>query len=209
MPPVGGPMRKVLESKMALYCVRRGRRFGRCRNMVFALGLVAGLVPSGVGAADIEVTIDEAKLIKLPERVATLVIGNPLIADASVQNGGLVVLTGKSFGATNFIALDRSGAVLMERVVEVRGRDDVVVVYKGVNQETYSCAPSCQHRIMPGDVKDYFENTLVQTLTRSTAAQTGGLPQSNNQGGQYGPGGQGGLGSQGGQGAAPQSSGSR
>src|SRR4030081_26544 len=120
MPPVGGPMRKVRESKMA-YCVRRGRRSGHCRNMVFVLGLVAGLVPSGAGAADIDIIIDEAKLIKLPDRVATLVIGNPLIADASVQSGGLVVLTGKSFGATNFIALDRSGAVLMEIVVEVRG----------------------------------------------------------------------------------------
>src|SRR6266700_3819459 len=113
MSPVGGPMRKGRGRKMALYCVRRGRRFGRCRNMVFALGLVAGLVPAGAGAADIDVTIDEAKLVKLPERVATLIIGNPLIADASVQSGGLVVITGKSFGATNFIALDSSGVVLM------------------------------------------------------------------------------------------------
>jgi hypothetical protein len=177
-------MRKVRGSKMALYGVRWGRRLGRGRNMVFALGLIAGLVPSGAGAADIDVTIDEAKLIKLPERVATLVIGNPLIADASVQSGGLVVLTGKSFGATNFIALDRSGAVLMEIVVEVRGRSDVVTVYKGAARETWSCAPTCQRRIMPGDFKDYFENTLEQTMTRSAAAQTGGLPQWNNQGGQ-------------------------
>jgi hypothetical protein len=63
---------------MALYSVRWGRRFGRGRNIVFALGLIAGLAPSGAGAAGIEVTIDEAKLVKLPERVATLVIGNPL-----------------------------------------------------------------------------------------------------------------------------------
>ena len=195
-------MRKVRGSKMALYSVRWGRRSGSGRNMVFALGMIAGLVPSGAGAADIDVTIDEAKLVKLPERVATLIIGNPLIADASVQSGGLVVITGKSFGATNFIALDRSGAVLMERVVEVRGRNDVVVVYKGVDRETYSCAPSCQRRIMPGDVKEYFENTLVQTVTRSAAAQTGGLPQWNNQN-------QGGQGPQGGQGSAPQSSGNR
>ena len=193
---------------MALYCVRGGRLIGRGRNMVFALGLIAGLAPSGAGAAGIQVIIDEAKLVKLPERVATLVIGNPLIADASVQSGGLVVLTGKSFGATNFIALDRSGAVLMEIVIEVRGRSDVVVMYKGVDRETYSCTPICQRRIMPGDTKEYFDLTLVQTLTRSTAAQTGGLPQSNYQGGQS-FGSQGGQGPQGGQGTAPQGSGSR
>src|SRR5260221_717906 len=170
-------MRKVRGSKMALYSVRWGLRSGRGRNMVFVLGLIAGLVPSGAGAADIDVTIDEAKLIKLPERVATLVIGNPLIADASVQSGGLVVLTGKSFGATNFIALDRSGAVLMESVVEVRGRNDVVVVYKGVDRETYSCAPSCQRRIMPGDAGPFFDITLNQTLKRNDAAQAGGSAQ--------------------------------
>ena len=203
-------MRKVRGSKMALYSVRGGRLIGRGRNMVFALGLIVGLAPSGAGAAGIEVIMDEAKLIKLPERVATLVIGNPLVADASVQSGGLVVLTGKSYGATNLIALDRSGAVLMEIVVDVRGRSDVVVMYKGgVERETYSCTPICQRRIMPGDTKEYFDLTLVQTLTRSTAAQTGGLPQTNYQGGQGGFGSQGGQGPQGGQGAAPQSSGSR
>ena len=31
----------------------------------------------------ITVNLDQAKLVKLPERTATLVIGNPLIADAA------------------------------------------------------------------------------------------------------------------------------
>ena len=30
-------------------------------------------------------------------------IGNPLIADLSIQPGGLAVITGKGYGATNFI----------------------------------------------------------------------------------------------------------
>src|SRR5262245_18760605 len=102
--------RCVRESKMALFFERQGRAVGQCWGMIAALGLIAALGPSRAAAADIEVIIDQAKLIKLPERVATLVIGNPLIADASVQSGGLVVITGKSYGATNFIALDRFGA---------------------------------------------------------------------------------------------------
>ena len=160
---------------------RRGRLCGRGQNLVVALGLTLGflavVVPSGVVAADIEVTVDEAKLIKLPERVATLVIGNPLIADATVQNGGVVVITGKGYGATNFIALDRTGAVLMERHIEVIGRADVVVVYKGVERETYSCAPVCQRRNTLGDTQGFFDNTLSQTIVRNGAAQTGSLAQ--------------------------------
>jgi Flp pilus assembly secretin CpaC len=114
--------------------------------------------------------MDEAKLIKLPERVATIVIGNPLIADASLQPGGLAVLTGKGYGATNFIALDRKGNALLEKIIEVRGAIDSVVVYKGINRETYSCAPDCQPVIAPGDTEQFFNRALVQTTTRSTQA---------------------------------------
>ena len=63
--------------------------------------------------------------MKLPEKVATIVVGNPLIADVSVQSGGLVVVTGKGYGTTNLIALDRAGAVLMERSIVVRGANAV------------------------------------------------------------------------------------
>lgn len=118
----------------------------------------------------LHVNMDEAKLIKLPERVATIVVGNPLIADASLQAGGLAVLTGKGYGATNFIALDRKGNALLEKTIQVHGARNTVVVYKGVNRETYSCAPTCQPVIAPGDFQQFFNQNLVQTTTRSTQA---------------------------------------
>jgi hypothetical protein len=131
------------------------------------------MTPSSVPAADIDIILDQAKLVKLPERVATIVIGNPLIADASVQSGGLMVITGKGFGTTNLIALDRSGAVLMERFIEVRGQqtDETVVVYKGIERETYSCSPLCERRITLGDGNIFFNSTLSQTVTRNSQAQ--------------------------------------
>ncbi|HWV52148.1 pilus assembly protein N-terminal domain-containing protein [Pseudorhodoplanes sp.] len=124
----------------------------------------------------LNVSMDEAKLIRLPDRVATIVVGNPLIADASLQPGGLVVLTGKGYGATNFIALDRQGNALLEKIIEVRGAIDTVVVYKGVNRETYSCAPNCQPVIAPGDTQQFFNQALVQTTARSTQASAMSAP---------------------------------
>jgi Flp pilus assembly secretin CpaC len=56
------------------------------------------------------VHLDQAKVLKLPEKTATLVVGNPLIADVAVQPGGIMVVTGKSYGVTNLVALDRGGA---------------------------------------------------------------------------------------------------
>src|ERR1700742_1646650 len=69
----------------------------------------------------IAVSVDQAKLVKLPTGIATIVVGNPLIADVTLQTGGVVVVTGKGYGATNFIALDRAGQVLVDRQIQVEG----------------------------------------------------------------------------------------
>ena len=106
----------------------------RYRRQAIAIGLlVAALVwADRAGAADaIEVFIDQAKVVKLPDRVGTIVVGNPLIADVSVQSGGMLVVTGKGYGRTNIIVLDRAGNVLIEQAVQVQGPGGVVVVFRG------------------------------------------------------------------------------
>ena len=51
----------------------------------------------------------------------------------------------------------------MEKSVEVKGpRDPIVVVYRGVSRNTYSCTPECAPRITLGDDSDYFNKTLVR-----------------------------------------------
>ena len=103
--------------------------------------------------------------------VATIVIGNPLIADAALQPGGILVVTGKGYGVTNVIALDRTGAVLMEKSVEVTGPGaGAVVVYRGIDRETYSCSPICERRITLGDTPAYFDAVLNQTGNRNGQA---------------------------------------
>jgi len=170
-------MRKARESSMALSFERGERTFGLVRSLTFALCLVAIGAPQPTSAADITVILDQAKLVKLPERVATIVIGNPLIADASVQAGGLMVITAKGYGMTNLIALDRTGSVLMEKSVEVQGpRTNVVVVYRGVERESYSCTPKCERRITLGDGAAYFDAVIGQIGTRSGQAQGGAQP---------------------------------
>ena len=114
----------------------------------------------------ISVNVDQAKLFKLPNRVATIVVGNPLIADVTLQNGGIIVVTGKGYGATNFIAMDKSGEVLVDRTIQVEGPSDrLVTVYRGVERETYSCMPVCQRRVTLGDDDKYFQSALGQSGT--------------------------------------------
>lgn len=172
---------------MSGVCVRGS--IGLRPGVWFAAGfLLAAAAAPAFAAETIPVQVDRARLIQLPQRAATVVIGNPLIADLSIQPDGLAVITGKSYGATNVIILDKQGAVLNEQTVEVKGPiDPTVVVYRGVDRETYSCTPDCSRRITLGDDPDYFGKTLEQSTTRSTQAMAAGEKSSSNVPGGYTP----------------------
>ena len=125
-------------------------------------------VASPVAAqSNLSVVVDQAQVMKLPEGAATLVVGNPLIADISIQAGGMAVLTGKGHGVTNLLMLDRSGGMLQQQTIEVRGPRDTVVVYRGVDRESYSCMPKCERRITLGDSNEFFASALGQTGART------------------------------------------
>jgi Flp pilus assembly secretin CpaC len=137
--------------------------------------VLAAAAPRAMADETIVVRLDNARVIKLPDRAATVVIGNPLIADLSVQPGGLAVITGKSFGATNFLVMDKAGAVLTEHKVEVQGpSDQVVFMFRGSERETYSCTPECSPRITLGDNTDFFNAAMTETTARNTQSLAAG-----------------------------------
>ena len=171
---------------MTAFCLR-ARSAQTALAWLLAVAVFA-LVASGAAAEQpISVHLDQAKILKLPDRAATIVIGNPMIADLSLQPGGLAVITGKAYGATNVVVLDKSSAVLMEKTIEVKGPDEpIVVVYRGQTRQTYSCTPNCSSRVTLGDTSgddfdkgtglptDYFGKALSQSVTRSTQAIAAG-----------------------------------
>jgi hypothetical protein len=155
--------------------LRSLRTFVRARFAFRSLAAGMLLWPLAVlaepSADSIAVNVDQARLVKLPARVATIVVGNPLIADVALQAGGVIVVTGKGYGATNFIAMDRSGEVLVDRVIQVEGpTDQLITVYRGVDRESYSCRPICQRRITLGDGDNYFKAAMDQAGTLSSSA---------------------------------------
>lgn len=151
-----------------------GRRKRRLRLLSATLLAAVVLGAAAAQADTVTVSIDDARVMRLPERVATVVIGNPLIADASLQRGGVLVVTGKGYGATNLLALDRDGRVVLNKTVRVQGpsQRDLVTVYRGVDRQSYSCAPECEPRVTLGDGSKYFAATLGQTTARNGSAQS-------------------------------------
>lgn len=130
--------------------------------------------PAAPSQEMLTVLLDHAKVIRLPERTQTVIVGNPFIADVTVQRNGIVVITGKSYGATNLIALDGQGLLLAESMVSVQApTDSVVVVQRGLARETYSCTPNCQPALRLGDSEQFFGAVGNQATNRNNLATQG------------------------------------
>ncbi|MFE1600937.1 pilus assembly protein N-terminal domain-containing protein [Methylobacterium sp. ID0610] len=149
----------------------------RAPSSAAALLLAALACAPGAGRAAetdssvVVVSVDNAKIIRLPDRTATVVVGNPIIADVSLQRNGIVVLTGKSFGSTNLIALDAAGTMLAESFISVQAANSsVVTVQRGLERESYSCTPACQPSVQLGDAQRYFSEVSTQAGQRNSLA---------------------------------------
>lgn len=121
---------------------------GKIRTMVLA-GLAAacwGAVSPAAHADDgIRVEMNQAKIVKLARPADTIVIGNPMIADAAVQDPSTIVLTGKGFGVTNLVVLDNEGAPIVdEQIIVSRQSDKSVRIYRRAQVQTLSCTPYCE-----------------------------------------------------------------
>jgi Flp pilus assembly secretin CpaC len=102
-------------------------------------------VSAGAAGRGIEITMNQAKIVKLARPADTIIIGNPEIADAAVQNASTIVLTGKGFGVTNLVILDADGAPIVDEEIYVTRQDSRSVrVYRRASVQTLSCAPLCE-----------------------------------------------------------------
>lgn len=83
-------------------------------------------------AGKITVNLNEDVLLRLPKGIATIVVGNPLIADVSLQNGGFLVITGKGYGMTNLVILNGLGQILSNYSLIVEGPRRTTTVHNGM-----------------------------------------------------------------------------
>ena len=96
-----------------------------------------------------------------------------------MQGGNLLVVTGKTFGVTNIIALDSERNVIQDQRVVVQQDDQRIVnLTKGSGHESYTCTPNCAPTITIGDSATYFD-----TITKHAATKTKFSDQSGDQGG--------------------------
>lgn len=119
---------------------------------------------SGSAGESIAVPMDEVRTITFDRPVATVYVGNPAVADIQMIDPTHAFILGKSFGATNLLALDGKGDEIANQHVTVLDRGDAIVTLnRGASQVTYACASArCESAPMPGDQKDAFDTATNQ-----------------------------------------------
>ena len=146
--------------------------------LAVAFVLAAGASPARAATDIIAVTLDQAKIARLPHGAATLIVGNPMIADVTMlKNNNTMVITGKGFGQTNLIAIDAAGSLLEEQEIEVLPSKGLVVLQSGSSRMSYACNPVCMPTLQLGDDDKTFTEAGTQISTRNgyaTGSSTAG-----------------------------------
>lgn len=151
---------------------------GYVRSAFFAAALtiatLTGAAPTMANedATLVTVSANMARVLRLSSPASTVIIGNPAVADVTIQDPQTLVLTGKSYGRTNMIILDSRGDPIADTVVEVTQLvSDTVTVFMGNQRTSLSCAPTCQPTIMLGDDGGYTSSVISSSAMVSSAAQ--------------------------------------
>ena len=112
------------------------------------------IVPVNSYANDelVSVSVDSIELIQIDTPAAWIQIGNPDIADVSVNTSRSIIVLGLAVGETGLLLLDDGGEVIKNlNVIVVPRSERQVKVYRGPSAaSTLSCHPDCA----PLDLQD-------------------------------------------------------
>ena len=166
-------------------------RFLKSLPLYIGLGVMAASVSVSAhagGTQNYTVELNKTEIVRLPGAASSIIVGNPKIADVTVQSSDLIFVVGRGFGETNLIILDAQGNTMMNADLQVVNTlpENGVRLYNGSSRETYSCIPFCGPSPVLGDERGFVsgntsgEDTLTTfpAFNGATAEPTGGVTSS-------------------------------
>jgi len=140
-----------------------------------ATAILAAAVPAtGANAQDsgVHVMTDRAKVFRIDAPADTVIVGNPAIADVTMYDRQTVVVTGKLYGTTNLVILDKNGEPIIDEVITVAAASgDTITVHRKGERFSYSCAPNCEPMLRVGDADASFELLNKQSGQRTEMSE--------------------------------------
>lgn len=159
------------------------------RRLWILLPMLA-LMGAAAHADDLNVSWRQARVVKLAKPAASVIVGDPTVADVTLDDPTTVVVFGKTPGETNLIVLTASQELLLDWQLVVGpvtpGHVSVVASgEKGPSETLYSCGPErCTRVLSPTDVQfsSSASSTTSASNTQSTnTSQSSNVSQSGNQ----------------------------
>jgi len=114
-----------------------------------AAGIAISAASFAHAADPLTVELDGARILKLDTPASDVVIGNPFIADVTVQNPNRLVILGRSPGVTRLIVMS-DGTVTMDTQVVVHAKNISAQVSvlapngsRGIEETEFACSDRC------------------------------------------------------------------
>jgi len=113
--------------------------------MRVALALAFTLAATAPAFADtLVVPIDHSTRVAVRGQAASVVVGNPQVADVTVVDSHTLFVSGRGYGQTDVVVLDHAGRTLYSGDVLVASAEGGrVSVYRGAERTDMACAPAC------------------------------------------------------------------
>lgn len=145
------------------------------RLAALAFIAAAAAAPAGaetLAAAPFKVQVDQTVTLKLSQPADSVAIGNATVADVAIHDPTTLLVTGKAFGSTNLLVLDRAGRTIYSSRLAVTGGDpDQLTIVRGGGNYTYSCIDKCRPTPMVGDAPEHFGEVMASVSGKAAPAQ--------------------------------------
>lgn len=133
----------------------------------FAMIAAVTLVTGSAFAGQLTIETNKTKPVYLSGEAASVVIGNPGIADVSVLDENTLFVTGKTFGTTNLLVFDATGKQIYSvDVVVTTNTSRLVTINRAGQNHTYDCNGACRPTMTVGD-----DTTFYGAISQQTQAQ--------------------------------------
>lgn len=140
---------------------------------VAALFLVAA--PAAALSGVLSVPIDHTVKLALRGPAASVVVGNPAVADVQVVDSHTVFVAGRGFGTTDVTVIDSLGRTIFSSDIQVSPpKKGQVAVYRGNTRSDLSCDPACGPSVTAGGTA--ASPSAAPGAATTAASTAAGLP---------------------------------
>ncbi|WDI33190.1 pilus assembly protein N-terminal domain-containing protein [Hyphococcus flavus] len=138
---------------------------------IFAAAIAFVSLSQTAAAEQLWLTMDQVRPYKLDNPAQSIVVGNPAIADVTVQDNTNVLLFGKAPGLTNIYVFNEQGEAVKNLIIRVRTPSaDMLTVHRGVARTTYNCTTNCEATVTVGDDNTTFQGVAAQVQNKFSQA---------------------------------------